>query len=800
MKTLPPIAAFGQDVRHALRALRRDPAFTLPAIVALAFGIAAATTIFGIADGVALRPLPYDEPDALIRIWEVETSRPQDRMGVSPPTFLDLRAGARSLAAVAAVSGARPVLTGLGDAVQLDAAIATADLATVLGVAPALGRWYDDAEERAAAPVVVVSHRLWAERLSADPAAIGRTVTLDGSGRTIIGVMPADFDYPEGAQLWLPLLPDLAGALDVRGARFLDVTARLAAGRTLADARVDLGRVSARLAERSDMAEYGFAAEPLGDVLLGAARPRMLALLAAVALLLAIACANVGGLLLARAAGRDRELALRRALGAGRPRLTAQLFTEALVLWAIGATLGVLLAAIALPVLAAWTPLALPRIDHVALDARVIAFAGIVSLATGLLFGLLPALAATHDAAALRAGPARASASRAQTRLRSALVVAELAVSVVLLVGAALFARSLLVLGAVDHGFTPDGATAVRIALPGHRYPAGAAQADAWQRIGLAFTSIPGVDHVGGSSNPPVDGTSMQSPVRIEGRTDGAAGDPVQVAAVLPGYFDALAIDVRDGRSITAADQAASAPVALVNEAFARRYFPGESAIGRRVRTFFGTDWREIVGVVADVRHRGPAEPVPPQLFIPSAQHPTAAMTFLLRAGTDVSAAAIRDRVRELDDELPIERIAPMTDLVSATVALPRFLATLIAAFAAAALALAALGIYSLLSYAVTRRAAEIGTRIALGARPRDIVRLVLANAAALTCAGLFLGLAAALAVSRFLASMLFGIRPLDPASLGLAAAVLALVALAASAIPARRASRRDPLTSLRTG
>jgi predicted permease len=792
------------DLRFALRALGRQRGFAASAILALGLGIGVATAVFGVVDVVALRPLPYREPGALVRVFEVAEARPDERFNASAGTFEDWAARLRTFRGLAAHTGANAVLTGHGPADQLPAAAASASLAAVMGARPLLGRWFlAEDEQPGVAPVVVLSQGLW-ERLGARPDLVGETLTLDDVSHTVVGVMPGTFHYPGGPALWRPLGDILEGTRAIRGARFLSVVGRLAPGVTLERAQADLSRVANQLAaDVPEMAGHGAVAVPLTEVLLGPTRPRMLALLGAVGLLLLLACANVAGLLLARATTREQEMAVRAALGASRARLVRQLATEGLALWVMGGLLGIVLSRILVPFLVRASPVGLPRLEDAAVDLRVLAFAAGATLLAGLVFGLVPALGGARAGLALRAGTGRLTAGRRQAHARRLLVVGQLGVSLILLVGAGLMLRSLGTLLSVDTGFDPEHVTAVTIAAPGHRYGTEVARAQLWAELQEALNTVPRVRVVGGSNNPPVAGTNMTSPVFVEGRQPIDSSDEhAQVAAVLPGYFEALGIRIVEGRPLDAGDVAGATSVAVVSEALARRYFGDAPALGQRVRSAFGRpEWREVVGVAADVRHRGPGEAVPAQLYMPAPQHSVSGMTFLLRGDAPASTLApgVRARVAAVDADLPVARIAPMEDLLGGTVALPRFLALALAVFSGLAALLALLGVYSVMAFGVTRRRPEIGTRLALGATRADILRLILGSGLRLAAAGIVVGLAGAWAVTRVLVGMLHGVTPLDPLALAGAAAVLVAGVLTASWLPAWRASRLDPVAILRT-
>jgi predicted permease len=819
----------GKDLRHGLRLLGNNPGFTTVAVLTLALGIGANAAIWSVVDGVLLSPLPYRDPGRLVRVYHANPGQGVEDGAFSPQDFDDLvRAAAaggswESLAAwwfTPGLSGMN--LTGEGEPRRLATAMVSRDFFSTLGVAAARGRTLSPEENVPGADrVAVLSDRLWRQAFGADPGIAGRTVLLDGERFTVAGVMPADFQFPSReVDLWAPI--SLIGEDDIphlRALRWMEVVGRLVPGRDarrgLDAAGAETDALLARLAAAYPESNEGWTAArlvPLHESLVGDVRQALLVLLGAVAGVLLIACANLANLLLARATARGRELAIRSALGAARRRLLRQLLTESLLLSLAGGAVGLLLAQWGVRALVALASGDLPRPDAIQLDARVAAFTFAVSLATGLAFGLLPALKASSVGygaqrrgrpgdlhAALKEG-GRGGAGRGGSRARGALIVAETAVAVVLLAASGLMLQSFWRLTRVDPGVETEGVLALSISIPDTKYESreqlGAYRDELIRRL----EALPGVLAVGGGKTLPFAGGGEPYSFTIPGRTGALAELQPQAGAfiVTPGYFRALGIPVLSGRAFTDRDGADSPPALVVNRALARQVWPGEEAVGKTL--LLGDAAIEVVGVVGDVRSDGLAADPGGAVYVPAALAPRSTVKLFVRTAGDplALAAAAREAIWQVDRDQPISEIATLRELVARDLARPRFLTLLLGLFGALALGLAAVGLYGVIAYAVGRRTHEIGIRMALGAAPHRVLVGVLGRALALTGAGLALGLLGALATTRLLSGLLFGVAPTDPATLVAVALVLSATALAASLQPARRATRVDPLAALR--
>ena len=810
------------DVRFALRSLGRRAALTAAVVAAFALAIGANTLIFGVVNGVLLRPLPHPEPERLVRLYQVEPPPSNARAPLSPPNFFDWRERSTRYSATAAFWSPQLTLTGSGEPVRLLGAQATHELFGLLGAAPALGRVYGPEEDRPGGErVVVLGHGLWRSRFGGDAGVLGRAITLDGRPHAVIGVMAPGFDYPRpGTELWLPMrLERQADASEVgmpyRAFRVLEVIGRLQQGATVQQAAAEAGTIAAQLARDhpDENAGFGAAVVPLLDVEVGDARPGLLALQAAVLLLLVIACANLSSVMLARGAARGRELAVRVALGASGGRLARQLLVESALVSILGGTLGAALAAAALLALRTSSATDLPRLHAVSLDGTVLAFSALATLATGLAFGLGPALgAAARDVyAVLRSGAAADQAPR-HVRARRALVVAQIAAATVLLVSAGLLVRSLDRMLRVDPGFRSDGVPVVaRVSLPRSGYAEPERIAAFYQALVERVGALPGVESAAVSLGVPlgpdarffVDRTGLElegAPPQPPGRRPAAA-----MHVVSPGIFEVLRVKLVRGRVFDARDGRGSPPVAVINQALARQLVGDGDPLGRRLRHEMTLPpgepgEREIVGVVGDVRHFGLGDAPEPQLYVPHAHSAWPAMHLLVRGTGDSAtlAPAVRAAVRELDPGIPLPPFQSLADVTAGALARPRLQAGLVALFAATALAVACLGLYGLLAYSVACRTREIGVRLALGAERGALVRGLVREGMLLALAGLGVGLLAAAAAGRVLRSLLFDTAPLDPLALAAASGLLALVALLACWLPARSAARIDPLAALR--
>ncbi len=816
------LAGVTHDLGYAIRSLRRRPGLTAGVVAAVALAVGANTTIFAVVNGVLLQPLPYPEPEGLVRLFQVEPPPSEAKAPLSPPNYLDWRERARQLAAAAAYWSPQVTLTDGAGPERLLGAVASHDLFALLREAPVLGRVYGPDEDRPGADaVVVLAHGLWQRRFGGDPAVLGRVVALDGRPHTVIGVMPPGFRFPRpGTELWLPLRLERHRdaeqiGMPYRGFRVLEVVARLADGATLEQARAEADAIATGLAAEypGENAGFGAAVVPLLEFEVGEARVGLLALEAAGLLLLAIACANLSSVMLARSATRRRELAVRVALGASGTRLARQLLLESALVAILGGVLGAALGAAALRILRTSPAAGLPRMEAIQLDGTVLVFSALATLATGLAFGLPAALraAASEVYASLRAGAAADAAPR-HVRARRVLVVGQIAVAVVLLVCAGLLVRSLAQMLGTDPGFSADGVPVVaRISPPSPAYADPDRAAVFYEALLARVEATPGVEAAALSIGLPlgpdarffVDRTGLD----LEGAPPLPAGQRPAAAmhVVSPKLFDVLRIRVLRGRVFDPRDGRGTPPVAVINEALARRLFGEANPVGRRLRHEMTLPpgepgVREIVGVVGDVRHFSLGEAPEPQLYVPHSQSAWPSMHLLVRSAADgaVLGPAVRAALRELDPGIPPPPLASLADVTAHALARPRLQTALLGLFAGVALALACLGLYGLIAYSVACRTREIGVRLALGARRPQVVGLLVAEGMGLASLGLGIGLAAAAVAARLLSSQLFGTGTLDPLAYAAAASLLALVALLACWLPARSAARVDPLIAIR--
>jgi putative ABC transport system permease protein len=799
-----------QDVRYAVRRLVKSPGFTLVAVLTLALGIGANSAIFSVVNGVLLEPLPYPYADRLVGVYHVSEGQ---RAVMSGPNFTDVARTASSFENIAAVSTGRAILTGDGEPARLFVAEVSASLFNVLRVAPALGRAFNaDENTPGRNNVAILSHGLWEQRFGSDPGVVGRTITLDGVSKQVVGIMPRGFDYPSQRQVWLPIDYDENFATKQRGAWFLQVVARLKPGVTPAQAAAEVELIGRNLERQYPEANstVGMTAFPLLEDMVGDIRPAVLVLLGAVGFVLLIACTNVANLLLARAAARESEMAVRTALGAGRGRLVRQLLTESVLLSLLGAGLGLLFAVWGVELLVNLKPDGIPRLDNVEVDGVVIAFTVAVAVVTGVLFGLVPAFAATRGvAASLKDAGRGAVTGRGGARVRGALVVAELALAVMLLAGAGLLMRSFMKLQAVDPGFRPEQALTFEISLPDSRYLEDPARIAFFDRLLPRLRNLPGARSAAAVMGLPLSGLDFIISFQVAGRPPlpSSLQPAMQVRVATPDYFSAIGIPIRRGRAFTEDDRAGTPRVVVITEAAAREFFPGEDPIGKTIQLGWGrgpgkpTAGGEVVGIVGDVKDEGLAEANPPAIYMPYRQWPVSFMAVVVKTALPPASLgdAVRAEVGAIDPNLPISNVRTLDTIVAKSISQQRFYMLLLAIFAAVALVLAAIGIFGVLSYAVSQRTREIGIRMALGAPGGSVIGLIVRQAMLLVAAGVAAGTGLALLLSRTISRMLFSVTPTDPATFASVAALLALVALCASYLPARRATRVDPIVALRS-
>ncbi len=797
-----------QDLRYGVKILWKNPGFTSVAVLTLALGIGANSTIFSFVNGILLRPLPYERPERLVLLNETVPRRGITSMGVSFPNFLDWREQNNVFEDIAAYDDRSFTLAGTGEPEQATGGIISSGLFEILGVAPILGRTFRPEEDRPNNDtVVILSHGLWQRRFGSNPAIIGQSITINNRPRTVVGVMPPGFKFPDVADLWVPMALDTT--MWTRNDHGLSAIARLKDGVTLEQARSEMVAVARHIEEQNPVTNEGLSLDVLNlrQALVGDYRQALLILLGVVGFVLLIACANVANLLLARTSARQKEMAIRAALGASRWRVIRQLITESLLLGVMGGGLGLVLAVWGLDLLLAAVPIEFPFWMKFNLDGRVLGFTTAVSLLTGIIFGVAPALQASKVDLneTLKEGGRSGTTDAGRRRLRSLLVVAEVALSLVLLVGAGLMMRSLLRLQQVNPGLNPKNVLTMTVSLPQAKYHEPEKQSAFFHQLLERVRALPGVEAAGAVSNLPLSGSNWGRSLTVEGRPVLSVGQApfINHCVITPNYFRAMGIPLLMGRDFTEADAKDALKVTIVDERLAREYWPNDSPLGKRIR--FGPPednepWHTIVGVVGEVRHARLDLVARESIYVPYLQIPQRGMALTVRTATNPLslAAAVRNQVRELDHDQPVANVMPMTEVVSKSVWQPRLYTILFGVFAAVALILAAVGIYGVLSYAVTQRTHEIGIRIALGAQTRDVLILVLGHGLLLALTGVVIGLGAACALTRLMAGLLYGVSATDVVTYAGISGLLTGVALLACYIPARRATRVDPVIALR--
>ena len=797
-----------QDLRYAVRQLARNPAFTAIAVLTLALGIGANTAIFSAVYSVLLRPLPYAHADRLVDLRE-GTGQGDWGMNVTMGNYDVWRQRSPQFSALAGYTFAPFTLTGAGAPERLLALAVSADYWRALYIPPFLGRYFGAAEDRPGAPnVAVLSYAMWATTFASDPHIVGHTVTLNGNPYTVIGVAPAAYAFTSTAPaLWVPLALTPAQRAEHTDHE-LTVVGLVRDGVAIPDAVRELSAVERQLAH--DYPKGGIdgsiAAHALRDSVVGAVRPMMLVLFGAVGLVLLIACGNVMNLLLARAAVRRKEVAIRSALGAGRNRLVAQLLTESVLLAGLGGAAGVAVAAIGLRALLRVSPAGVPRLFDATLNGPVLLFAAAVAVLCGVVFGVWPALRATrlNLQQSLREGP-RDSTLVVRGSIRTVLVIGEVALALVLLVGAGLLVRSAIALQHVRPGFDPEGLLVAGVALPEARYPTDSARTAGFERIVEAIQSVPGASSVALVSRLPIDARGMDCPVWREGMdTNEGSGVDANARGATGNYFATMRTPLLLGRTFGSADLAGAAPVVVINQALARRLFGDENPIGRRIAQCPSDTpkWLDVVGVIGDMRASGLDAPPPNEVYYPMSHLNGFGMSLAIRTPLPPAslATALRRAVAGVDAELPLSGLTTMDEVIARSMATPHFTTTLLLLLGLTGLALAAVGIYGIIAYFVSQRAHEIGVRMALGASRRGVSLMVLRQGLALAGAGVAIGLVASAAATRALAGMIYGVGTRDPVTFAGVAAVLLVVAALASLVPAHRATRLDPLEALRGG
>jgi putative ABC transport system permease protein len=805
-------ADVGQDLRYGLRMLVKSPVFTSVAVLALALGIGANSAIFSVVNAVLLRPLPFKNPDELVMVWDNAAQQGFPKDTPSPANFLDWRQQNNVFTGMSATVPRSFNLTGVGEPERLDGRRVSANLFDLLGVRPLLGRTFAPDEDKPGTKVVLMSEGLWRRRFGSDPEIIGRAVTLSGESYSVIGVLPKEVELPARDnwhdQLWVPIAFPSEEAAS-RGSHYLDVIARLKPGISVKQAQAEMDTIATALAQQYPQFNQGRGAvvTPLHEQVVGDIRPALLVLLGAVAFVLLIACANVANLLLARAAVREKEIALRLALGASRSRITRQFLTESVLLSAIGGGTGLLFSLAALTVLRRFIPPDISRIQAIAIDAKVLMFTLAVSLLTAFIFGIAPALHAVHSNLneTLKDSGRDSAAGARGNRLRNVLVISEVAVSFLLLIGAGLLINSFMHLRNLNPGFKTDHILTMKVELSEVKYPDKEHRAAFFDELRRRVQNLPGVETVAIGNNLPFTYNGDSVLIAVEGIPDPQPNQwpDVVVRVISPKYFQTMGIPLVMGRDFTQHDNASGRKVVIVTEKTARHYWPGQNPIGKRLKpgtTASKQPWWEVIGVVKDVRQNDFVAEPKMQMYMPHAQVQSfAANALVVRSKVEPLslAASVRNQVWEIDPDQPVSEIRTMQEIVAGAVARQRFSMVLLGVFAGLALVLAAVGIYGVMSYSVAQRTREIGIRMALGAQRTDVLKITVTQGLKLVGFGLLIGLAVALVLTRVMASLLFRISATDPITFVAISLVLLAVAILASYVPALRATKVDPIIAL---
>jgi predicted permease len=805
MRRVRLIEDLWQDLRFSLRSLLKRPGFTAIALLALALGIGANTAIFSLVNAVILQPLPYRDPDRLVSVYGTRDRSTQGSVG--PTDFLDYRSQNKTFEQFAA-SGSLILpmtLTGSGEPERLNASIITGNYFDTCGVRPALGRGFSlENEKTGQDQVAVLSHAIWQTRFGGDPNIVNRTINLDGKAYEVLGVMPAEVVLPQPAQLWVPINFDADPEMKMRNARFLRGIGRLKEGVTLDQAQADTDVIAAQLEQQYPDSNTGWTLRliPLREILVGGSRTMLFILFGAVGFVLLIACANVANLLLVRAAARQKEIAMRTALGASGLRIIRQMITESLLLAIFGGALGALLAVAGVKLLVSLGEDNIPRTANVKIDATVLAFTLVISLATGLLFGLAPAISTMKEnlVDALKDGIRGGSEATVKNRTRSLLVVFESAIAVMLLIGAGLLIRSLVALQNVDPGFDPNNVLTLRVDLSRQKYNTPEKAANFFEQLETRVAGLPSVEAVGLTTDLPLSGEARDMPYGVEGRPATSDTAFVDFRRVNKNYFSAMRIPLRRGRNFTEQEVRQSNKAIIVSQAFVDSVFPNEEALGKRLIIWSGTrnEPYEIIGIVGDTRFQSLQVEPSATMYMPTREFLFVNLVIRTQGDPLSLVGGVRKEVNALDPDQPIAAIKPMTEWVAMSASGARYRTTLLGLFALLAMILAATGIYGVMSYSVAQRTQEIGVRMALGAGPLDVLKLVVRQGMILALIGVIVGLAGALALTRVMTSLLFGVTERDPITFVAVAALLIVVAFISCFVPAHRATRVDPLIALR--